>query len=236
MIRSESGFTLVEIAVVLVIIGLLIGSVVRGEQMIQNARSRAVLTQTDAFRIAFLGFQDRYRALPGDYRDAIGTIPDVQRHGNGNGLIEGPALAPAPAPAGAADEDFLVWDHLSKAGFLRERFIFSDAVFANAVPRNLFGGYVGVSYDKAYGDPTDALRPDRHTLKTGNMVPVDILAEIDKKIDDGNGLTGSFVFSSYQLGGTAPAAPGANGCITSGGVWQTAAASPPMNCGGASFL
>jgi SH3-like domain-containing protein len=76
----------------------------------------------------------------------------------------------------------------------------------------------------------------RHNLKTGNQIPVEIMAELDRKIDDGNGSTGSFVFAAFSATGTAPLAPAATGrCMTAAGVW-TLTGQTEVNCGGASLM
>ena len=68
--RTQTGFTLIEIAIVVVIIGLLLGGVLKGQELITAARVRNLAAQLDGVKIAYLGFQDRYRALPGDYSNA----------------------------------------------------------------------------------------------------------------------------------------------------------------------
>ena len=74
MKRYSQGFTLIEIAIVLVIIGLLLGGVLKGQELITGARVRNLISQQDGIKAAFFGFQDRYRALPGDYASADTNI------------------------------------------------------------------------------------------------------------------------------------------------------------------
>ena len=97
MKRNANGFTLIEIAIVLVIIGLLLGGVLKGQELITGARVRNLISQQDGIKAAFFGFQDRYRALPGDYAAANTNINNVCAtcNGNGNGRIEIAATAPA---------------------------------------------------------------------------------------------------------------------------------------------
>ncbi len=70
----QRGFTLIEIAIVLVIVGLLLGGVVKGQELISSARVRNMISQQEGVKAAFFGFQDRYRALPGDYAAADTSI------------------------------------------------------------------------------------------------------------------------------------------------------------------
>ncbi|HKU71092.1 MAG TPA: prepilin-type N-terminal cleavage/methylation domain-containing protein, partial [Burkholderiales bacterium] len=107
MRKSQSGFTLIEIAIVLVIIGLLLGGVLKGQELITSARVRNMISTQDGIKAAYFGFLDRFRALPGDYTLATTNIVGATANGNGNGRIETGA-AGAPAPAGA-EEHILVF-------------------------------------------------------------------------------------------------------------------------------
>src|SRR4249919_3563779 len=98
MTRDSHGFTLLEIAIVLVIIGLLLGGVLKGQELITSARVRNIVSQQDGVKAAYFGFLDRFRAVPGDYDQAFTNIANMSAactggNGNGNGRIEGP-LAP----------------------------------------------------------------------------------------------------------------------------------------------
>ena len=78
-LRKQQGFTLIEIAIVLVIIGLLLGGILQGQSLINSARVRNLISQVDGVKAAFYGFQDRYRALPGDFSQADTQIAGVAR-------------------------------------------------------------------------------------------------------------------------------------------------------------
>ena len=75
--KKEHGFTLVEIAIVLVIVGLILGGVLKGQEMIANAKVRNMIDQATSIQTAVFAFQDRYRALPGDYTRAVANIVGV---------------------------------------------------------------------------------------------------------------------------------------------------------------
>src|SRR5688500_2787508 len=122
MKTREQGFTLIEIAIVLVIIGLLLGGVLKGQELITGARVRNLASQQDGVKAAYFGFLDRFRALPGDYAAAQANIANILAanpcnggNGNGNGQIQpGAIVGPPPSQS----ENVLAWEHLSKAGFI----------------------------------------------------------------------------------------------------------------------
>ncbi len=63
MVQKQKGFTLVEIAIVLVIVGLLLGGVLKGQELIKSAKVKAVLSDVNAYRVAILSYEDRYGNL-----------------------------------------------------------------------------------------------------------------------------------------------------------------------------
>lgn len=225
MRRKHTGFTLLELAIGLLVLGLLIAGVMRGQELITAARVRQVVEQQDSLRTAYYGFQDRFHALPGDYARASTTLADVSQacgvagsagNGNGNGYVQ------------MTDGEFLlVWDHLSKAGFLTGRYTCEGnaVVNPNTVPRNRYGQFVQLVYNDVYAGGAR----DIHNLKTGNDIPSDILAEIDRKIDDGNALRGAFRGSAYTTGGATDAT-----CWAADGLWNAQA--PASNCGGTTLF
>jgi prepilin-type N-terminal cleavage/methylation domain-containing protein len=224
--RKQAGFTLIEIAIVLVIIGLLLGGVLKGQELITGARVRNLISQQEGIKAAFFGFQDRYRALPGDYAAAATNINCAGGcpGGDGNGRIENPNVP-------GSYEAIFAWTHLTAAGFLNGSYAATSAVSAPAddnTPKNPYSQYVQVVYDAVYGDP-GGTSPSKHNVKTGSQVPVEIIAEVDRKIDDGKPYSGSFQFSIYSES----TAPDETLCVQTGN-WFIAQSE--TNCGGASLL
>jgi len=231
--RKQSGFTLIEIAIVMVIIGLLLGGVLKGQELIASARVRNIISQQDGIKVAYFGFQDRFRAIPGDYpgAQANANIPNVGATlgGNGNGLLE-------ESNSAGAKEATLAWMHLSHAGFITGNYTMAamgDAPAATNTPTNPYNALLQIAHDLKYaivaGDPTAT---QRLSVKTGNQVSVAVMAEIDRKVDDGNAGRGAFRFSDHQ--GTAPAPTPANCFSDATGAWLTT--NSEANCGGANLF
>jgi len=230
MRKKQTGFTLIEIAIVLVIIGLLLGGVLKGQELITSARVRNLISQQDGTKAAYFGFLDRFRALPGDYTQASTNISCTPActNGNGNGQIR------SILGGDTVDEHIAVWEHLSKSGFINGSFTYAVVPeTATSAATNPYVRYIRVIYDTAYGAGTGSIR---HNVKSGNQIPSDIMAEIDRKIDDGNPVGGNFQFSTYDGGGTGGTAPtgGVAGQCYVGTTWS--AATVVTNCGGASLL
>jgi prepilin-type N-terminal cleavage/methylation domain-containing protein len=144
---QQSGFTLIEIAIVLVIIGLLLGGVLKGQEMIENSRIKSVVADMRGVSAAYNSYVDRYRALPGDETAAVmtargwtGTVG-----GNANGVLT-ISLAQTFTNGG---EQASFWRALRAAGFT----VGDPNAAASVVglPRSGNNGILGVSTATAYG-------------------------------------------------------------------------------------
>ena len=242
---NQNGFTLIEIAIVLVIIGLLLGGVLKGQELITSARVRNLIAQQDGIKAAFFGFQDRFRAYPGDYASASSTLKcptgSSCLNGNGNGIIQSDAVALPGGTEQQQHEEILAWMHLASAGFLNGSYTMvsgATAALDTNTPVNPYNIFLQLKYDNIYAD-TIGTPPNKHNLKTGAQVPVEIASEVDRKIDDGNGIRGGFRYSVYQ--GNAPAAPPVPAaayaplqCVDTTGLWFIPQGE--VNCGGASLF
>ena len=115
----QKGFTLVEIAIVLVIIGLLLGGILKGQEMITQAKIKNVVADFSGISAAYYGYQDRYRAIPGDDPNAQSRWGATAFPGDGNGVVAGAYNVSCPVSASAtAPESCLWWDDLRRAGFV----------------------------------------------------------------------------------------------------------------------
>lgn len=138
--RRQSGFTLVEIAIVLVIVGLLIGGVLKGREMITNAKIKRIENDFAGVSAAIFAYQDRYGVLPGDDPSASSRFPGNWRaadNGNGNGNISG-----GWASTNDSDESRKIWKHLRGAGLIAGPVDNTSASYQQ--PSNAFGGLVGI--------------------------------------------------------------------------------------------
>ena len=122
--NTESGFTLVELAIVMIIIGLLIGGILKGQELITNARVSATVAQAKAVESGISGFRDKYAGMPGDLLTPGARIPSCTDKcavlGNGDGQVQ-PSTANDVGVAQAADSDdeaSVAFVQLSAAGFV----------------------------------------------------------------------------------------------------------------------
>ena len=180
--RRQPGFTFIEIAVVLTVIGLLLGGILKGRELIDNARVRALENDIEGFRVSWLSFYERYRAYPGDFSRASAIIAPDTVDGDGDGRVE---------DSGDSSEVAAVWQHLAGSGFLQGPFDGADTRSSNLAcangeetcPTNPYGGYYKIAFGNR-SDDEDA--PNRHELITGGLIPARILALLDLRLDDGD--------------------------------------------------
>jgi len=140
MKRAQRGFTLVEIAIVLVIIGLLLGGILKGQEMIIQAKIKNIMSDFSGVSAAYHGYQDRYRAIPGDDAGANArwslSNAAVSPDAFGNAIVRG-----AYNSTTADVESRLFWLHLRTAGFISGT--------GQAQPLNALNGIIGVQTGNA---------------------------------------------------------------------------------------
>ena len=198
--RSQRGFTLVEIAIVLVIIGLLLGAVLKGQELIENSRVKNATNAINSIKAAAFGYLDRYRAMPGD-DGPVGTLQargsawtTITVGGNNDGTV-GAGANPFANPNG---EHLGFWQHLRASGFLTGNP--ADTGVA-ALPKNAFGGLTGVA------SLTTQMGNFNTRVVCLSQVPGKAATALDNQLDDGRPDAGS-VRSTLQAGAgnTAPGA------------------------------
>ena len=197
--KKQAGFTLVEIAIVLVIVGLLLAGVLKGQEMIENGRVKSAANDLNGISAAYNSYLDRYRTVPGDDGPTANITPrggpwTAMVGGNGNGVVV--ALAAATfAPAATGDENELFFRHLRAAGYLAGD---STATLVNALPLNAWGGRVGIVNVASIQQRAAVAR----LLVCMGNVPGMAAAALDTQLDDGR-----------PSGGSLRATTGANNAI-----------------------
>ena len=117
MKNNQSGFTLVEIAIVLVIIGLLLGGVLKGQELINSAKVKNLANDFRNIPTMVFAYQDKFRAIPGDDRAASTHVAGVPlaTNGNGDGRIDGAWDANRRRCMPCASESCNFWQHVRLA-------------------------------------------------------------------------------------------------------------------------
>lgn len=203
--RAQRGFTLIEIAIVLVIIGLLLGGVLQGQQLIENSRVKSATNDFNGLATAVFSYQDRYGRLPGDDTGAVaarGASWPANAAGNGDGVIANSATPFAPI---ATDEVGFFFQNLRSAGFIAGN---PAATGVAALPANPFGGLITIVSGGVLTDATPTALAGTKVCM-GNVGGSAAIA-LDTQLDDGVSNSGRFRASADGgVPNTAPAAAAA---------------------------
>ena len=195
MKSQQSGFTLVEIAIVLVIIGLLLGGVLKGQELINSAKVKNFINDFKTIPLFIYGYQDKYKALPGDdnaYAAHLGASATLAATAGtrGNGRIEGNYNSTT-----GTDESVVFWQHVRLANLASGS---TDFTTPSAVlPTNADGGRIGIQSTA----PISGMTGSYFVCSEG--IQGRFAKQIDITMDDGNTATGSVQVATGPYGGTA---------------------------------
>jgi len=183
MRSQQSGFTLVEIAIVLVIIGLLLGGILKGQELINSAKVKNLANDFRVIPTYIYAYQDKFKALPGDDPAGQTHLPGgaASDNGNGNGVIDG-----AWNSTTATDESFMFWRHVRLANLAAGPTVLADPEY---VPKNAVSGILGVSSTTAAQIWITGMTGTYQVCSKGILGR--FAKQLDIQMDDGNTATGS---------------------------------------------
>lgn len=236
--KTTAGFTLVELAISLMVIGLLLGGILKGQELITSARLTSAIKQFKEFETATQSFQTIYGALPGDIRNPTRFIKNCSTTpcntaGDGNGYIAGAtgttwvccALSNVNNAANAAGEARRYWIHLVKAGLIpgvvdvdsNSATLTQLGVELPTSPVTNAGWSVATYTSNGSGIGGGLAMTNTMSLRvassTGSVLTGLQAKFIDEKIDNGNPASGLvWALNQSDVGGNAMDA----GCVTSG--------------------
>jgi hypothetical protein len=206
--KGCSGFTLLQLAISLIAIGLIMGGMLIAKNFIDQFRVRSVISDYSEYQSAVRLFRRQYDAFPGDFNTAS-TFWSGASNGDGNGYIGG-------------NEDLYAWDHLQKAGLIGGTYtgvVYSGSLRykwdINAPGSKIDGaGFTlrtpGVATVYSYSSPTNTnlisfsnLHSTNGTGVYGAVTPMEAYS-IDTKIDDGQATSGRlYALKGFEFNGVA---------------------------------
>ena len=212
---KKDGFTLVELAIVIVIIGFLVAGIAAGSNMIRQAELRSLVTDLQAYQTAYNNFLGRYNAVAGDFGSAssfwsnCATTTNGNCDGDGDGVIEHGTTA-------ATNEPLHAWRHLALAGMIsagiEQMAATNDGTMTigtqapsskkSGVGFMMAGGNTNIAaggtgaITSPFGASTNAVYMGRGGIATNALIAGALTAEeafnIDQKLDDGLVTGGNF--------------------------------------------
>ena len=189
--NKQTGFTLIELAIVLVIIGLLLGGVLRGQELINSAKVKNMANDFRNKPTIIYQYQDKFRALPGDDKAAKEHVGAAATNGNGNGIIEGTYNA-------SSGESFQFWQQIRLANLDVGS---TDTSAASYTPTNAEGGRVGIQS----GSTKSITGLSGSYVVCSEGILGKFAKQLDTTMDDGNTATGSMMATDEAIDGTTAA-------------------------------
>lgn len=198
MKHEQHGFTLVEIAIVLVIIGLLLGGVLKGQEMINSAKVKNLANDFRTIPLFIYGYQDKFKRLPGDdsavvtHLGASATLATTPAGSQGNGVIDGEWNSTT-----MTDESALFWQHIRLAGLSTGS---TDFATKASLPNNAEGGQLGIQMKP----PIKEMSGTYYICSSG--INGKLAQQLDISLDDGVPDKGSLRVQETTTNATALAA------------------------------
>lgn len=188
---KQVGFTLIELSIVLVIIGLLLGGVLKGQELINSAKVKNMANDFRSIQTQLYSYQDKFKALPGDDKAARDHLGAAATDGDGDGLIEGAYNA-------IAGETFQFWQQLRLAQLATGAV---DTSAASYLPTNSEGGRLGIQS----GSTPSIVNLSGAYIICSEGILGKLARQLDIALDDGSTSTGSLMATSGSPGGATAA-------------------------------
>jgi len=217
---TQTGFTLVELAISLTVIGLLLGGILKGQELLDSVRMNRTMKQVQNYEAGMTTFKDSYGQLPGDISNPSDRLPNCSASpcntaGNEDGYIGGviSVLGGTTGALANTAENRTMWLHLAVAGLAPGVDpTGADVTWGGAMPSSFYtGGYsvaaFGIAGNSVYNGNVMTVGDTNSGAPLGNapaniaVMPTRAVAQMDRKYDDGNGATGQILGSGNVTAG-----------------------------------
>ena len=220
MKSKQSGFTLLEMASVLFIMGLMLGAALKGQEFINSVKVKNLASDFNNISLYMDEYQDKFRAIPGDDIKAASHLGAVVTAlvGNGNSLIDG--QWDEPTVSAATPEPQLFWYDVSLANLATGNINYTAN--ADFLPQNTMGGVVGITSANSGNNPDTVYAPavsGTYVVCSSNILGK-YAQQLDIQLDDGIYNTGSVrAYTQTSRGAALVAVVPVNGQLDPSGVY-----------------